>query len=77
MSSSFQNSTVSAIFMALMKPYSLEKQPEDWAVEAVRMVRENSDSTRECQREQIVKAGYDLDALVKWYQDYFTRIITG
>ena len=61
----------------LVKSYSLDKQPEEWAAEAVQMVRENSDAIRECQREQIVKAGYDLDELVKWYQDYFTQIITG
>ncbi len=61
----------------LVKLYSLEQSPAEWAAQAVQMVRENHDTTRECQREQIVKAGYDLDALVKWYEDYFTQIITG
>lgn len=59
----------------LVKPYSLEQSPAEWAAQAVQMVRENHDTTRECQREQIVKAGYDLDALVRWYQDYFTQIV--
>ena len=58
----------------LMKPYSLKKSPAEWAAQAVQMVRENNELTRECQRERIARAGYDIDALAKWYENYFTQI---
>ena len=58
----------------LVKPYSLEKSSAEWAAQAVQMVRENNELTRECQREQIARAGYDIDALAKWYENYFTQI---
>lgn len=60
----------------LVKSYSLEKSPEEWAAQAVQMVRENNDLTRKCQRERIALVGYDIDALVEWYENYFTQIVT-
>ena len=58
----------------LVRPYSLEKSSAEWAAQAVSMVRENNEFTRKCQREQITRAGYDIDALAKWYENYFTQI---
>ena len=61
----------------LVKPFSLEKTPAEWAAQAVQMVRENNELTRKCQRERIARAGYDIDALVEWYENYFTQIAAG
>lgn len=61
----------------LVKTYSLEKSDAQWAAEAVRMIRENNDLTRKCQRERIARAGYDIDALVEWYENYFSQIAAG
>jgi len=58
----------------LVKQYSLQCTTQEWAAEAVSMVRENGEDTRKCQRDRISDAGYDLDALTKWFEDYFTRL---
>ena len=58
----------------LVKPFSLDRTPEEWAAEAVSMAQENNEQTRACQRERITAAGYDLDALVQWYEKYFRSV---
>lgn len=53
----------------LIEQYSLDEPAEGWASKAVGMVQEKHD--RECQRERIARAGYDIDSLVQWYEQYF------
>jgi glycosyltransferase involved in cell wall biosynthesis len=54
---------------------SIEDKPAEWAKEAVAMVAAmGKDNDRKCQRESIAKAGYDVEALAKWYEKYFVEI---
>ena len=53
---------------------SIENKPEIWAKKAVHLQIDGQSKTRQCQREAIRDAGYDMDVLVKWYEDYFTEL---
>ena len=48
---------------------NIAEEPAVWASEA--RILAGMTTTRECQRERIVAAGYDISELVKWYEDYF------
>jgi glycosyltransferase involved in cell wall biosynthesis len=50
---------------------SIDNEAEVWAKRAVQLV---NTTDRTCQRDLIAKAGYDSDAVAKWYEDYFLRI---
>lgn len=56
----------------LVKYESLEKEPEVWAKTAVMM---GIGTDRSCQYESISKAGYDIEALAQWYENYFVGIL--
>ena len=56
---------------------SIDETPQVWAKKAVSLVGYNVDdmpNARQCQREAIAGAGYDIRALAKWYEDYFETI---
>ena len=50
---------------------SIEQTPFDWAKKAMEVLENTKTSKRECQRTSIQDAGYDMDALSKWYEAYF------
>lgn len=53
---------------------SIKDKPEIWAKKALELLKDGKVQSRQCQREAIRKAGYDMDELVKWYEDYFTEL---
>lgn len=54
---------------------SIEESPESWAKKAVQLLKDGKTKVRQCQHKAIRNAGYDMDVLVKWYEDYFTELI--
>lgn len=54
---------------------SIEENPEIWAQIAIAILEEGKEKSRQCQRKSIQDAGYDMDMLVKWYEDYFTELV--
>ncbi|MCM1262266.1 MAG: glycosyltransferase [Butyrivibrio sp.] len=57
----------------LVKYESIEKEPKIWAQAAVMM---GNDSDRSCQYEAIANAGYDIETLAQWYENYFADILS-
>lgn len=53
---------------------SIKDKPQVWAKKATELLKDGKVKSRQCQREAIRKAGYDMDVLVKWYEDYFTEL---
>lgn len=53
---------------------SIENSPEVWAKKAVQLQKDGKAKTRQCQHQAIRDAGYDMDVLVKWYENYFTEL---
>ncbi|MCM1182541.1 MAG: glycosyltransferase [Roseburia sp.] len=56
----------------LVRYESIERTPDIWAREAAAM---GIDADRNCQYEAIAGAGYDVEALAKWYEKYITGIL--
>ena len=54
---------------------SIQKKPEEWAKTAMQIRENQKKKERACQRKAIQKAGYDMDMLVKWYEEYFETLI--
>ena len=59
--------------MVTMK--SIQENSKNWAEKAMEILEKSKLKTRQCQRKAIQDAGYDMDILVKWYEDYFTRLV--
>lgn len=55
----------------LVHPKSLSDGAKEWAKEAVSLCAQGKEMGRECQRQSIADAGYDVKALASWYEDYF------
>lgn len=53
---------------------SIQKKPEMWAELAMKIREAGKAKERKCQREAIQDAGYDMDMLVKWYEEYFEAL---
>lgn len=53
----------------LVNRKSLDDGAASWATEATTLV--DSVTDRSCQRDRIAAAGYDIDELTAWYEDYF------
>ena len=53
---------------------SIQKTPTHWANRAMEVLENAKTSKRQCQRKSIQDAGYDMDMLVKWYEEYFTEL---
>ena len=53
---------------------SIKEKPEVWAMKAMRLLEDEKTKGRQCQRKSIQNAGYDMDMLVKWYENYFTEL---
>ena len=53
---------------------SIGENPEVWAEKAMALLEEGKEKSRQCQRKSIQDAGYDMDMLVKWYEDYFMEL---
>ena len=51
---------------------SIQKKPEEWAKTAMEIRESQKTKERTCQREPIRKAGYDMDTLVEWYEEFFS-----
>lgn len=52
---------------------SIDETPQAWAEKAVSLVGSDGGDVSEnriCQRENISEAGYDIQALAKWYEEY-------
>lgn len=49
----------------------IDEEPERWAHKAVELAAHQWD--RACQRDRIAAAGYDIESLAKWYENYFIR----
>lgn len=59
----------------LVRYMSIEEEPLRWAKEAMEMSGiENGGQTRICQYDRIEAAGYDMNALARWYETYFLQI---
>lgn len=58
----------------LVRWESIERPPGVWAKEAVRM---GIDADRGCQYERIAAAGYDIETLARWYEQYVTKTLGG
>ena len=56
---------------------SLEEDPKEWANLAIKTAIKGETEHRKCQRESIRKAGYDIEQLAKWYEDFFSSTING
>lgn len=57
----------------LVKYESIENTPAVWAKKAVNMGISDS---RICQYNSIANAGYDMEALSHWYENYFVELIS-
>lgn len=56
---------------------SIDETPQAWAKKAIELAGGVDDvppKARQCQREVIAEAGYDIRTLAKWYEDYFETI---
>ena len=53
---------------------SIENKAEVWAERAIEVLEKHKNSQRICQRKAIQDAGYDMDMLVEWYQEYFAEL---
>lgn len=53
---------------------SIQEKPEVWAVKAMEILEQSQGNLRQCQRKSIGDAGYDMDVLVKWYEEYFRTL---
>ncbi len=64
----------------LVEMESIEEEPAVWAKKAYGMAQKasvDSEIKRGCQKEAIASNGYDIETLVKWYEDYFEKIVKG
>lgn len=62
----------------LVEFLSIQEEPSKWAKKAVTMLSaEPKEQTRICQYDNIKNAGYDMNALAKWYEAYFFKIKEG
>lgn len=59
----------------LVHRQALNTQPAVWADRAIALVEENKGRQRLCQLESIQKAGYDMNRLAGWYEEYFRSLI--
>ena len=55
---------------------SIKGKPGIWAKKAMDILEQGKNKERICQRKAIQDAGYDMDMLVKWYEDYFTDFVS-
>lgn len=55
----------------LVEKKSLEASAKEWATRAMQL---NDSRNRECQRESIAQAGYDIKQLAKWYEEYMLSV---
>lgn len=55
----------------LVQMQSIDEDAAEWAIKAMAMQA----TERVCQKEMIAENGYDIDALVKWYENYFEEMI--
>ncbi len=56
---------------------SINEKPEVWAKKAIDIASvEKKDEKRKSQHESIKEAGYDMEALAKWYEAYFDEMRT-
>lgn len=53
---------------------SIQEKPEVWAKKAMELLEQGKKNVRQCQRKSISDAGYDMDVLVKWYEEYFRAL---
>ena len=53
---------------------SIQKRPKDWAKKAIEILENSKNSKRLCQKKAIQDAGYDMDMLVTWYEEYFMQL---
>lgn len=58
----------------LVTKESIKEKPEIWAIKAMGILEGGKVKERQCQRKAIQDAGYDMDMLVKWYEDYFSKL---
>lgn len=57
----------------LVQMESIEAEPKEWAVRVMNMRSQD----RECQKKKIAENGYDIEALVQWYETYFEEMVKG
>ncbi len=50
----------------------IEESPSLWAKKAVELAKITD---RTCQRENLKKAGYDLEELTKWFEEYIKKLV--
>ena len=50
---------------------SIQDEPESWAEQAV--ARAQGSCNRECQKQNLVNAGYDIKTLAAWYEEFFMQ----
>lgn len=53
---------------------SIQKKPKDWAKKAIEILENSKNRKRLCQKKAIQDAGYDMDMLVTWYEEYFMQL---
>lgn len=53
---------------------SIGEKSEVWAKKAMEILERSKGKERACQRKAIQDAGYDMDFLVSWYEDYFNQL---
>lgn len=60
----------------LVERMSIEEEPKAWAARAFAMANfaAGNSKSRECQYTSIAKAGYDMETLAKWYEEYFLKL---
>lgn len=57
----------------LIETVSLQKSPKEWAEIAVKKVGQYND--RSCQKDSITKAGYNIQQLAKWYENFLLGLV--
>ncbi len=63
------------VTQGLVEKASIEKSPEIWAKQAVKMATKDGEKKqRRCQFDSISEAGYDIGTLAKWYEEYFQSL---
>ena len=54
---------------------SLKEDSKKWACLAIKVKESREIQQRKCQKELIQKAGYDMEKLAKWYEDFFDDLM--
>ncbi len=57
----------------LTERLSIAQDPANWARRAMELAEKRDPERRICQRDRIAAAGYDIEELTRWYEEFLTK----